>query len=526
VDAETLYRALTARDARFDGTFFVGVTTTGVYCRPICPARTPGRDRCVFFQRATEAERDGFRACFRCRPELAPGYKSGAASGVPPGYKSGAASGAPPGYKSGDANVDALPSLVQAALARIDIGYLNEHSVDDLARELGVTSRHLRRATEAELGVSPVALAQSRRLALAKQLLQDTQLSLTDIAFASGFSSVRRYNALFSSRFGRAPSSVRRGHGDPRAVRDAGEATIALRLDYRPPFDWETLLRFIGDRAIPGVESVTDGVYRRNVRVGKKTGHVSVRRDRERNVLWAHVSLSLSGVLMPIRARLRALFDLDAHPLTIAEHLGADASMGPFVRARPGLRVPGAFDRFETAVRAIAGQMVSVRAATTLSGRIARAFGDATAEDTPEKVESDGGARAGLDCIFPSAETLAGASVDRIASLGFPRTRANALLSFARAVSDGSLVLDDDTTPPEEKIAAFKALPGFGNWTAQYMAMRVLGWPDAFPASDLGVRKALGGAPESAVLAMAESWRPWRAYAVMHLWTSLAQGGG
>ncbi|WP_394826788.1 AlkA N-terminal domain-containing protein [Pendulispora albinea] len=506
MDAETFYRALSARDARFDGSFFVGVTTTGIYCRPICPARTPARERCVFFQRATEAERDGFRACFRCRPELAPG----------------------------GAHVDALPSLVKAALARIDRGYLNEHSVDELASELGVTTRHLRRATEAELGVSPVELAQSRRLSLAKQLLQDTQLSLTDIAFASGFSSVRRYNALFSARFGRPPSAIRRGHGAPssarasaRAARQQGGgdgangggegsegATIPLRLDYRPPFDWATLLKFLGDRAIPGVESVTDGVYRRTVRIGESSGVVSVEHDPHRGALWAHASVSLSGVLMPLRARLRDLFDLDAHPRAIVEHLGSDPLLGPLVAARPGLRVPGAFDRFETGVRAIAGQMVSVRAATTLAGRIARAFGDPLGER-----EGEG------DRLFPTAGVLAAASIDQVASLGFPRARALALIGLARAVADGALVLDDDAGTYESKIEAFKALPGFGEWTAQYMAMRVLGWPDAFPASDLGVRKALGMAPASAVLTMAEPWRPWRAYAAMHLWTSLAQGG-
>ncbi|WP_394837602.1 helix-turn-helix domain-containing protein [Pendulispora rubella] len=483
MDAEGYYRALSARDARFDGAFFVGVTTTGIYCRPICPVRTPGRDRCVFFRRATEAERDGFRACFRCRPELAPG----------------------------GANVDALPALVQAAIARIDRGYLNEHSVDELAAELGVTPRHLRRATEAELGVSPVELAQSRRLALAKQLLQDTDLSLTDIAFASGFSSVRRYNALFSARFGKPPSAVRRGHGGRRAAGgDAPEEPIALRLDYRPPLEWETLLRFIGDRAIPGVESVKDGVYRRTVRIDGKCGVVSVHHDPVKPVLWARVSLSLASVLMPLRARLRALFDLDAHPLAIAEHLGHDAVLGAFVTARPGLRVPGAFDRFETAVRAIAGQLVSVRAATTLSGRIARTFG--------ETLENG-------DCLFPSAEVLARASVDQVASQGFPRTRASAIIGLARVVADGTLVLEDDGVAPEVKINAIEALPGFGDWTAQYMAMRVLGWPDAFPASDLGVRKALGMAPPKAVREMAEPWRPWRAYAVLHLWTSLGSGG-
>jgi AraC family transcriptional regulator of adaptative response / DNA-3-methyladenine glycosylase II len=475
---DTCYRALTARDPRFDGVFFVGVRTTGIYCRPICRARTPGRDRCVFFTRAAEAERDGFRACFRCRPELAPG-------------------GGP---------VDAVPRLVQAAVQRIEAGALNEGSVDDLAAELGVTGRHLRRAMVAELGVSPVDLAQTRRLALAKQLLQDTGLSLTDIAFASGFASVRRFNALFQARFGEPPSALRRAHGGGRAAE-----AITLRLDHRPPLAWEPLLAHLAARAIPGVEVVEGGVYRRSVRLGGASGWIVVAPDPARPALVAEVSLSLAGSLMPLAARVRALFDLDARPAEIAAHLGRDRRLAPLVARRPGLRVPGAFDGFETTVRAILGQQVSVRGATTLSGRLVATFG--------EPIRSP---HAGVTHLFPRPEVIAGADEGAIAAIGMPAARARAVQALARAVTSGlRMVRGGDAA---ETGAALTALPGIGPWTAEYVAMRALGWPDAFPASDLGLRNAMGGSSTKDLTAAAERWRPWRAYAAQHLWTSLTDG--
>lgn len=475
LDPEACYRALTARDPRFDGMFFVGVRTTGIYCRPVCPARTPGRDRCVFFRRAAEAERDGFRACFRCRPELAPGAGS----------------------------EGALPRLVEAAVRRIEEGALDEGSVDDLAHSLGVTGRHLRRALGAELGVTPVEIAQSRRLALAKQLLQDTRLPLTEVAFASGFGSVRRFNAIFRARFGNPPSALRGG----RTAGPAGD-TIALRLDYRPPFAWESMLSFLEARAIPGVEVVERGVYRRTVRIGASVGWVAVAHEPERHALRASASLSLAGVLVPLVARLRALFDLDAHPAAIAAHLGRDPLLAPLVERAPGLRVPGAFDGFETAVRAVLGQQVSVRAATTLSGRLALALGDPL--EAPH----------GLARLFPRPEVFR--AEEPLAAIGLPGARARTLLALARAVAGGELRLERHGDAPS--IAALLALPGVGDWTAQYVAMRVLGSPDAFPAGDLGLRKALGGAGVREIEARAEAFRPFRAYAAMHLWASLSQG--
>ena len=481
LETETCYRALTARDRRFDGLFFVGVSTTGIYCRPVCTARTPRRERCAFYRTAAEAEHAGFRACLLCRPELAPG----------------------------SAPVDSVPRLVAAAVARIEGGCLNESSLEDLAAELGVTSRHLRRAMETELGVSPVELAQSRRLALAKQLLQDTTLPLAEVAFASGFQSVRRFNALFQERFGRPPSELRRASDEP-----VGARSLVLRLDYRPPLEWEQLLSFLRGRAIPGVEHAGEAEYRRTVRLGGRTGWLSVRKDPKRPALLAEVSLSLAGVLMQVAARLRALFDLDAQPEVIAECLGRDALLAKHVQAHPGLRVLGAFEPFELAVRAILGQQVTVRAATTLSGRLVARFGEPV--DSPH---------AEVSRLFPLPETLAAASEDDVAALGMPGARARSLLGVARAVADGAVRLDRHADV-DETMAALEALPGIGAWTAHYVAMRALRWPDAFPASDLGIRKALGGVTAKEAGARAEAWRPWRSYAAIHLWTSLSEGAG
>lgn len=477
LDGDTCYRALSARDARFDGLFFVGVRTTGVYCRPVCRARTPGRDRCVFFRTPAEAERDGYRACFRCRPELAPG-------------------GAP---------VDALPRLAHGALARIAAGYLNERPVEALAAELGVTDRHLRRALNAAVGVGPIELAQTRRLALAKQLLQDTALPVAEVALSSGFASVRRFNALFRARFGRPPSAVRREHGG------GAPGTIVLRLDHRPPLAWEALLAFLAPRAIPGVEEVAGGAYRRTVRIAGRTGVLAVRPDPDRPALRVEVPASLAGHLGELAARVRAIADLDAHPAAIDAHLRRDRLLAPLVARRPGLRVPGAFDGFEVAVRAVLGQQVSVRGATTIAGRLVERFG------TPLEPASPA-----LRSVFPPPDVLAAAAERDVAGLGLPGARARTVIALARAVAEGGLRLDR-LADPEETVARLVELPGIGDWTAQYVALRALGWPDAFPAGDLALRSALGGTAREAERRSAP-WRPWRAYAALHLWTRLMEG--
>jgi AraC family transcriptional regulator of adaptative response / DNA-3-methyladenine glycosylase II len=467
------YDALLARDPRFDGVFFVGVSTTGVYCRPICPARTPARSRCSFYATAAEAEAAGYRACFRCRPEVAPGH----------------------------APVDAVDTLVTSATQRIAEGALNGGSLDDLAAELGVSTRHLRRALESKLGVSPVELAQSRRLALAKQLLQDTALPLTEIAFAAGFSSVRRFNAVFADRMGRSPSELRRAHGK-------GGEGVTLRLDVRAPYDWEHLLGFLRQRAIPGVERVEDGRYARVVHLGGKIGTIEVAYAGR---VALTVSPELLPVLMPLVARVRRMFDLDARPDQINAVLARDRRLAKLVAKRPGLRVPGAIDPFEAAVRALLGQQVSVAAATTLAGRFAAQLGQ------PHTTSNEA-----LRYRFPTPAEVVAAGVDRIAKLGLPGTRAAAIHAFASAIASSRLELQH-ARELDAFVAELVELPGIGPWTAHYLAMRALHVPDAFPAADLGVQKALGRSGAKAAEAHAEAWRPFRAYAVMHLWESLSE---
>jgi AraC family transcriptional regulator of adaptative response / DNA-3-methyladenine glycosylase II len=477
LDTDACYRALVARDERFDGIFFVGVKTTGIYCRPVCRARTPGRDRCVFFQRSVEAERDGFRACFRCRPERAPGS---ALAGV-------------------------RSSTVAAAVARIEAGALNDGDLEALAAQLGVTSRHLRRAVKTELGVSPLSLALSRRIALARELLLGTSLPITDIAFASGWKSLRRFNAAFRAHQGKPPSALRRAHASP----SDGEA-IRLRLEHRQPIEWGSLLGFFRARAVRGVESIDEGTYRRVARIGSHSGIITIGLAEKGAALNLDVAPSLTGVLMQIVARVRRLFDLDARPDVIRSHLGQDPHIGELVQRRPGLRLPGAFDPFEAAVRAVLGQQVSVAAATTLAERLVLRFGDPVQTSSPD-----------LARVWPTPAQIAAIDERELASIGLTGARAKTLRALARAIADGALVLDA-TADPEATMQALLELPGIGDWTAQYIAMRALSWPDAFPASDLGLRKALGGASPAECLELAERWRPWRAYAVIHLWTNLS----
>ncbi len=478
LDPATCYRALVARDPRFDGAFFVAVSTTGIYCRPVCPARTPRPDRCSFYERAALAERDGFRACFTCRPELAPG----------------------------SARVDSVSRLVAGASARIEAGALNDGSLDELAAELGVTARHLRRAFAAELGVSPMALALSRRMALAKQLVQDGGLGMAEVAFASGFRSVRRFNAAFRERFGRPPSELR------RAGARASGGSISLRLDYRPPLEWAAMLGFLAARAAPSVERAEGGAYARVVRVGGALGWVRLAPEPDRAALRAEVSPELAPELMRVAASLRRAFDLDAHPHAVAAHLAPDPALAPLVAARPGLRIPGVLDPFEGLARAILGQQVSMRGATTLAGRLAARFG--------ERVETP---FAELARAFPSAETIAGAREADVAAIGVPGARARALIAAARALELGDVELRPGADAARA-IASLRALPGVGRWTAEYVALRVLGWPDGFPAGDLVLSRALGADSARELERRAEPWRPWRGYAAMHLWCAERNG--
>ncbi|MBE0619420.1 MAG: DNA-3-methyladenine glycosylase 2 [Burkholderiales bacterium] len=479
LDPDTCYRALKARDARFDGRFFVAVSSTRIYCRPVCTVKPPKRENCRFYPSAAAAESEGYRPCLRCRPELAPG----------------------------NASVDATSRLAQAAASLMEDSVLDETGLDGVAAQLGITDRHLRRAFGAEFGVAPVQFAQTQRLLLAKRLLTDTALPITDVAFASGFGSVRRFNALFMQRYRLRPSQLR-GQLRRQAAASGAADVLNFELSFRPPYDWVAVSAFLAARAVAGVETVEGNCYRRTARVaaGEKEyrGWIEVAPSRKKPALRVSVSASLAKALPPVLSRVKALMDLACHPAEVAQ------SLGPMAKRHPGLRVPGAFDGFEVAVRAILGQQVSVSAARTVAGRFAAAFGDAI--ETPF---------AALSSVFPAAETIADLPYGRIARLGMPGARARSVVALARAVADGGLVLMPNADI-EATLERLRALPGVGEWTAQYIAMRSLAWPDAFPHTDLGVMKALGETDARRVLAAGEAWRPWRAYAVMHLWQTLS----
>jgi AraC family transcriptional regulator of adaptative response / DNA-3-methyladenine glycosylase II len=472
LDAHTCYRALRARDARFDGRFYVAVSSTRIYCRPVCTVKPPRRENCRFYPSAAAAESGGYRPCLRCRPELAPGNSS----------------------------VDATSRVAQAAASLIEDRALEEGGLEAVAVRLGITDRHLRRAFGAEFGVSPVEFAQTQRLLLAKRLLTDTALPVTEVAFASGFGSLRRFNALFRQRYRLQPSQLRkRTKGGGVTSSDA----LRFELSYRPPYDWPAVSAFLGARAIAGVEVVEEGVYRRTARLlvdGKPVfGWIEVAPSLKKPALRVTISASLAKALPPVLSRVKALMDLACNPAEVAQALGSLA------KAHPGLRVPGAFDGFEVAVRAIVGQQVSVAAARTVTGRIATAFGDPV--ETPF----------GLNRTFPTAARVADLSYGQIAQLGMPGARAKTIIGIARAIAGGKLELMPNADI-EATLEKLRALPGVGEWTAQYLGMRALAWPDAFPHTDLGVMRALGERNPRRVLELGEAWRPWRAYAVLHLW--------
>ena len=470
------YRALRTRDARFDERFFTGVTSTGIYCRPVCPARTPRASNCVFFACAAAAEAQGFRACRRCRPEASPGT---------------------PAWLGTSATI-------ARALRMIEDGALESACLPELAARLGVGDRHLRRLFVAELGAPPLAVAQTRRAHFAKRLLETSTLSMTDVAMASGFKNVRGFNRAIRASFDATPQTLRRAASRGQ---QSPEGQVELRLGYRAPFDWPGLLRFIAPRAIPGVEVVHDGVYRRTVGLPGFVGRISVRCSATLPELRLSAPVAAAPVLGHLAAQARHLFDLQADPATIFGQLMEAPELVAAARRNPGARVPGAWDRFEVAVRAVLGQQVSVVGATTLAGRLVERFGEAIGGDAP-----------GLSHVFPPPEVLRDASLEPI---GLPKARAQTIRDLAAAVAERPelLALGSDL---ETSIAQLRAVKGIGDWTAQYIAMRALHEPDAFPSGDLGLRKALGqeGTPASARQAAAYSaaWRPWRAYAAIVLW--------
>lgn len=475
LDPDDCYRVLRARDPRFDGVFFVAVETTGIYCRPVCSARTPKRSSCRFFERAALAEREGFRACLRCRPERAPGH----------------------------APVDEAGTIASRALRSIADGALDRISLDELASKLGVTGRHLRRTLEASVGVTPIELAQSRRLGLAKWLLQDTRLPMTEVASAAGYDSIRRFNAAVRSRFGVAPSALRK-----TPLGSARTRELTLRLEARPPFPGHAVLEFLRGRAIPGIEHVTETHYHRWVTLGDASGWVHVELDAKRAGIMAELDVALLPCVTDVVARLRALFDLDARPDLIDAHLARDPALAAHVARLPGMRIPGAFDPWELAVRAILGQQVSVRGATTVSGRLVQRFGRA--------VEGAQGA-----WTFPSPASMASVTVDELCAIGLPRARAATIIALAEAVASGAIDLSRGSDVASN-VAALQEIRGIGPWTSHYIAMRAFRAPDAFLSGDLAVHKALQVTKAKDAEARSLGWRPWRGYALMHLWRSLS----
>ena len=480
LDHAASYRVIQARDARFDGQLFTGVHTTGIYCRPVCPARTPKSENVTFYPTAAAARAAGLRPCLRCRPEASPGLAAWRGTS----------------------------STVSRALALIESGALDAADVEGLADRLGMGERQLRRLFHQHLGASPIAVAQTRRVLLAKQLLHETRLPMAEVALAAGFGSIRRFNEIFLALFGRPPSSLRRD-GPEISAQDG----LTINLAYRPPYDWDAMIGFLRQRAIPGVESVTTGQYARSISLGEVPGVLMVRPGAG-NGLDVEIHFPQLTALPGIIARVRHLFDLTADPLAIGAQLGLDPVLAPLVAARPGLRVPGTWDGFELAVRAILGQQISVAGATTMAGRIVAAYGTAL----PATMQL---LAPGVTHVFPEPAALEQAD---FSSLGMIRARASAISFLADAAAKNPLLLSPRRSL-DEAVSQLKTLPGIGEWTAQYIAMRALREPDAFPHGDIGLLRAMadetGRRPTAgALLARAEAWHPWRAYAALHLWTS------
>ncbi len=478
-----LYAAFVAKDARFDGRFFVGISSTGIYCRPVCRAKQPKKENCTFYQTAAEAEQAGYRPCLLCRPEQAPGTS----------------------------RTDASASLAQRAARLLEEHCAAELSLPVMAQRLGCTDRHLRRVFAEEFRVSPVQYLQTCRLLLAKHLLTDTDLSVLDACMAAGFGSLRRFNELFSRHYQLSPTQLRR-RSAPMEKRDQ----LTLALGYRPPYLWDDMLRFLAGRAITGVERVENGEYARTVRMvapdGKPTvGWVRVAHLPEKSALSVTLSDALLPVLPQVLARVRHLFDLHCDSETVYESLSAMNQLRPGLCVR-GTRLPGCFDAFEMVVRAVLGQQISVKAASTLAARTVAAFG------VPIETGIEG-----LTHAFPSPEALlalGGPLENHLGPLGVTTARANTIRLLAESFVSGDIDFGL-CAQPEQEMKKLLALRGIGPWTAQYIAMRAMGWPDAFLETDAGVKKALEPMSPKEMLQWAEAWRPWRSYATVNLWNSL-----
>jgi AraC family transcriptional regulator of adaptative response / DNA-3-methyladenine glycosylase II len=472
-DVEACYRAITSRDARFDGRFFTAVTSTGIYCRPVCPAQTPKRANVRFYASAAAAEAAGFRACLRCRPHLAPG------SLQPTG---------------GDRVADRALRLIASGAADGGAG------VAAVARRLEISERHLHRVLRDAVGAGPLTLARMRRLQTARTLIEQTGMAITDVAFSAGYSSLRQFNSELRAGTGRPPTELRRRG----AAGHDGEGAIVLRLGVRPPLDGAALLAFFAARSVCGVELRTTSTLTRSLSLPHGAAVVELEPDVTHLVvrLWLDDVRDLGAAV----DRCRRLFDVDADPDAIAAVLGADPLLAPLVRARPGLRVPGCADAEEIAVRAVLGQQVTVIRATALASRLADQLGARLPQP-----------RHGIDRLFPSSAVIAEADLD---GLGITGERAATLRRLTTALASGDVDLGPGADGAKAH-AALLAIRGIGEWTATYIAMRGLREPDAFPAGDLGLRRAFanaGGGDARALCARAERWRPWRAYATVHLW--------
>ncbi|MEO8670452.1 MAG: AlkA N-terminal domain-containing protein [Tahibacter sp.] len=464
-------RARAAKDARFDGLFFTAVRSTRIYCRPVCPAPTPKRSNIVYYATAAAATAAGYRPCLRCRPELSP-----------------------------EAVAQGGSALVDRALTLIADGALQDSSIAALALRVGISDRQLRRAFLVHMGATPMAVHATRRLLLAKQLLTETALPVTHVALAAGFNSLRRFNAAFAQGCGMPPTAIRRQRG---AMIDD---TLQLRLAYRPPLDFPLLLSFLAKRAIPGIEHVAADRYERVIGPCDASTWIEVRADPKRPELLLRISPTDPRGIPGIVRRVRRLFDLDADLAPVHAAMATEPLLAKGIARRPGLRVPGGWDGFEIAVRAVLGQQVSVAGATTLARRLVERYG--ASRERP---------RSGLDRAFPEPQALIDAPLELV---GLPKSRASTLRTLAAAVLAGDIDFAAGQSL-ETFVRAFVALPGIGPWTAHYVAMRALHHPDAFPAGDLILQQVLGGAQrltERATEARSQAWRPWRAYAVLHLW--------
>ncbi len=486
-DQTAFEQARLSRDPRFDGQFFVGVKTTGIYCRPICPANSPKSENVDFYPTAAAAGEAGLRPCLRCRPESAPGTPAWAGTST----------------------------TVQRGLRLIADGALDDGDVERRAERLGVTSRHLRRLFTQHLGAGPLAVAHTQRLHFAKRLIDQTNLSMADIAIAAGFGSTRRFNDAFRNTYARTPSELRRRHSNGDIA-----AGLTVQLSYRAPFELKNLLNFFAGRAIPGVEVVTEDRYLRSIVFDDQQGVIDLQAGD------GHVALTVHGAttraLLPIVQRVRAILDLDASPDDIGRILSRDAFLLPALKKNPGVRVPGAWDGFELTVRAILGQQVSVAAATTLSGRVAKRYGDLIKVTVPNLGGGEAPQR-----LFPAPEKLLRA---RLGDLGIIRSRAGTIRRVAKGVVEGSISFDSAQST-EDFCRSLMAVKGIGEWTAQYVAMRALKDPDAFMASDLGLLRAFDSPDRerlkpAELKARAEAWRPWRSYAALLLWSLDGNSGG